>query len=358
MKGIATDRQTGRYKRGIALLLAISCTLVAATGWSAQSLVILNWHNYLDPKLVAQFESENNIQIRQIYFNSDEERTERLLETEGRGYDLILVAGIDLKSYIRRGWLRPLAISSLKNGDQIDPYWHNRYPSANGYAIPFSWGTLGIIYRADLLAEPLISWQQLFQPNEQLSGHIGMIATPRDLVGMALKSLGYSANSEYLPHLEEARALIKQQAPHVKTYDYLSLKENSEILRGNIYAAMIFNGDALKLQQSNSNIRFVLPVEGGNLWVDYLAIPVHTKKAKLATKLIDFLNIPKHAAQQASYSYYAPPHRSAITLLSESFLKDPRIFPSKSNFANSESYQHMSPTTLKHRNETVAQIQH
>ncbi|MEH6625905.1 MAG: spermidine/putrescine ABC transporter substrate-binding protein [Motiliproteus sp.] len=355
---IARDRQTSLYKLGSTLLLALICSLTAGICWSGKSLVILNWPDYLDPALVSQFESENHIQIRQIFYNSDEERTERLLETEGRGYDLMLVAGIDLKAYIKHGWLRRLPLNALKNGHHIDPYWHNRFPSAKGYAVPFSWGTLGIIYRTDLLSEPIISWQQLFQPNEQLSGHIGMISTPRDLVGMGLKSLGYSANTENPLQLEEARSLIKQQAPHVKTYNYLSIKENSEILGGNVYAAMMFNGDALKLQQFDSNLQFVLPVEGGNLWVDYLAIPVHAKEPTLATKFIDFINRPEHASQQASYSHFAPPHRAAIALLSEGFLEDERIFPHSSNFSNSEIYQHMSPETLKHRNETVAQIRH
>ncbi|MCW9054326.1 MAG: spermidine/putrescine ABC transporter substrate-binding protein, partial [Motiliproteus sp.] len=245
---------------------------------------------------------------------------------------------------------------TLTHGDQIDRQWFERFPSANGYAVPYAWGTLGVVYRKDLISEPIISWQQLFQPNKQLSGHIGMLSTPRDLVGMALKALGNSANAENKHQLREARDLIKQQAQHVSTYNYLSTRENSEIIRGNVRAAMISNGDALKLRRINPDLEFVLPVEGGNLRIDYLAIPLHAKNPSLAIQFIDFITTAEYAAQQASYSFYAPIHQAARGLLPEQFLKDSKIFPQSANLKNSEVYRHSSPMTMKYKNETLAQI--
>ena len=323
----------------------------------SQKLVILNWNNYLSPALIKRFELENSTQIHQIFFNSDEERTERLLETQGRGYDLVLVAGIDLNAYIRRGWLNKLPTQKISNMKHIDRYWHNRFAHAREYAVPFSWGTLGIIYRSDLVDEPIISWSQLYRPSEKLSGHISMIATPRDLVGMSLKALGYSANSQDPSQLAEAKILVNRQAPHVKTYTYPSLRKDSAILNGLVHAAMVFNGDALTLQRYNKSLVFALPVEGGNLWVDYLTVPKLASSPDLAYKFIDFLNDPHIAAEQAKYSNYATTNQSARTYLPESFLSDPRIYPQGTNFESSESYEHLSPSTLRYKNEILAEIQ-
>lgn len=355
-RSVDTLRRTALIRHFSATMMMLCGWLLSGFCWSAQSLVMLNWHHNLDPLLVQRFEADNAVKVRQVYFNSDEERTERLLETEGRGYDLVLVSGIDLQAYVKRGWLRPLALKQLSNGRHIDPYWHARFAAAEQYAVPFAWGTLGVVYRSDLLSEPLISWQQLYKPSKQLSGRIGMIATPRHLVGMGLKALGYSANTENPEQLSAARSLIKEQAPHVRTYSYPSLNENSEILTGNIYATMISNGDALKLRQYNDKLEFSLPMEGGNLWVNYLAIPVHARHPELALKFIDFLNDPENAARQARYSNNPATNRAAITRLPASYLNDPRIYPKGANFASSEFYEQSSPATLRHRNETVAQI--
>ncbi len=124
----AIERQAKRYIGSVIALTILLSFSYVPSAWSDQHLVILNWKNYLDPQLVSEFETKHKTQVRQIFFNSDEERTERLLETNGRGYDLILIAGIDLKSYIKRGWLRPLNIKSLSNGKYIDPYWQDRFP--------------------------------------------------------------------------------------------------------------------------------------------------------------------------------------------------------------------------------------
>ncbi|MCW8884828.1 MAG: hypothetical protein OQK12_06165, partial [Motiliproteus sp.] len=98
--------------RSRTLLILISLATANLTH-ASETLVILNWQDYFDPQLIKQFESTQQVQIRQVSFNSNEQRSERLLETEGRGYDLILVSGIDLKAYTKRGWLRRLSLKQL-----------------------------------------------------------------------------------------------------------------------------------------------------------------------------------------------------------------------------------------------------
>jgi len=64
--------------------------------------------------------------------------------------------------------------------------------AAEDYAAPVLWGTFGIGHREDLVPEPIVSWMQLLEPTDELQGKIVMIRQLRDLIGVALKALGYS----------------------------------------------------------------------------------------------------------------------------------------------------------------------
>ncbi len=338
------------------MLLSLSAiTLPAAAGDAAtpaplRSLVLLNWSEYIDPELVKKFEQQFNVKVSQVYFESDDLRDDMLLETNAAGYDLIVVNGISVESYRKRGWIAPLDETQLPNLKHVDPHWRDAFEGTRGYGVPYFWGTMGIAYRADLVEDAPTSWMDLFQPAEDLHGKIGMVENSRDLLGMALKALGHSANSSDLAAIKAAEQLLLAQKPYVGTYNYLSLSEASALVSGDIVAAMVFSGDALMVQEYHEDIQYVLPAEGGNIWVDYLAVLDSSKNKDLAWEFIDFLNEPEHAAQLAEFVYYATPNTAAEKLLPQEFLEAPVIYPSAEALANSEFYMPLPPRATKKRN--------
>ena len=283
----------GRLRNGrlwLALILAgvfFGATAATQAAPAQQELTILNWSEYLDPELIKKFERQYQVKVREVYFETDLSRDDMLLATNGGGYDLILCNDTSLQSYVKRGWLEPIDTKQIPNLKHIDPKWRGAAANAKKYAVPYFWGTLGIAYRQDKLPE-ITSWKQFFDPPEAARGKIVVIKYTRDTIGMALLALGYSINSENPEELKQAETLLLQQKPHVKSYSYVALNEKSALVNGKVLMAMMYSGDALMVQEHHPQIKYVVPIEGSNLWVDYLSVAKLSKNKALAWKFINW----------------------------------------------------------------------
>ncbi len=324
---------------------------------AAEELVFLTWSDYIDPQVIGDFERKFNATVKQIYFETDDVRNDMLAETDGRGYDLIIVSNNRVGFYRQRGWLLPLDAKILTNLKHIDPKWLKAVPEAAGYGVPYAWGTMGIAYRADLVPEPLTHWKQLFQPTEALRGKIMMAKNTGDVIGMALKALGYSANSTVPGELAAAERLLLAQQPYVKAYSYLAaLDQNSELATGTIIAAMAYNGDALAIKQHNDNVVYVVPEEGGEIWIDYLAVLRAAPRRQLAFQFINFLQEPANALRNALFTYFATPNRAAEKRLPADFRQNPVIYPGAAILGNSEWLTDLPPRAIRQRNSIFSRL--
>lgn len=342
-----------RFFAFVVLVLTLAMPGGAAWAETPSELVVLTWSDYMDPGLVEKFERHYKAKVKFVYFEDDDGRDAMMINSDGKGYDLVMLNGLSLDSYQRRGWLAPVDQVQIPNLAHIDPRWRDAFPSAYGYAVPYFWGTIGIAYRADLVSQPLKKWSEFFNPPEEYRDKMIVMATSIDVIGMALKSLGYSANSIDREELEQAEQQLLKQKPFVKQYSYISVLEDSALVTGEVRAVMVFNGDALMLQAHNENIQYVLPEEGSSVWVDYLSVLNSSSRKLLAYDFLNFMNQPEHAAQQAEFVYYATPNQAAEKLLPKEFLEDPVVYPSQQELARSEFYSTLPPRMTKLRNKMM-----
>lgn len=351
-------KQLNIRRAGLAVLVSIALALVVSSGNAGlnEELVLLTWADYLDPEIVAEFEQEHGVNIRFAYYESDDARDEILAASDGRNFDLAMVNGLMLQSYAKRSWLAPVAENDIPNLTHIETRWRNAFPSSERYAVPYFWGTLGIAYRQDLFPEGFPSWKDFFQPAEKLRGKIAMLKSSRDITGMALKSLGHSANTNDRDEIREAARLLQAQRPFVRSYEYVSLTEESALVTGDVWATLAYSGDALMVSEHHQDIAYVVPEEGGNLWVDYLTILQSSPRKALAAQFIDFLNRPEIAARNAEFVYYATPNIAARQYVSDDYAEDPVIHPSADVIARSEVYRELEPRARKTVNSLVSQL--
>jgi len=129
---------------------------------------------------------------------------------------------------------------------------------------------------------------------------------------------------------------LMKHKPYVARFGYITLDNTSSLVTGEIVAATVYGGDALSIAEHNKNITYVIPEEGGIIWVDYFALSSSSENKYLAMKFLNFINQPKWAAINAEEMYLATANKSAKKYLSKEHLNDPVIYPSESLLQNSE----------------------
>jgi len=346
-----------RWEAPLQGLALVSLLLVwGSSALAKEKLVFLTWSEYLDPELVQAFEQEFDAEIDFVYFETDDHRTDMLVETDAQGYDLILSSDEDLRGYLKRGWIAALDQTAVPNMKHVEMPFEDRFSHATGYGVPYSWGTVGIVYRSDLVKEPITRWMQFYRPDPELKGKIIAVDAMSDMIGMGLKALGYSVNETERKALAEVEELLVAQKPFIKDYSYVALSEESTLVTGETAMAMIYSGDALMIQEHSEDIAYVIPEEGTSLWVDYMVVSRSAPNPRLAWAFINFLNEPGNAAQHAEYLYAPTCNKAAEKLLPAELLEDPQIYPHPATLAKSEAYKRLPPRVAKRRNEIFSRV--
>ena len=128
-------------------------------------------------------------------------------------------------------------------------------------AVPNDYGFGVIGYRKDIVTEPLTSWADFWKlAATKYSGKVTVEDLDRATLGIALKYLGYSANSTSARELDKASKALIQLKPHLLAAQ--SVNVSTGLAKGEIVMAHCYNYDAAVAQQSSKNIGWVVPSEG------------------------------------------------------------------------------------------------
>jgi len=313
------------------------------------------WVEYMDPEVVKDFSRRNNVEVKFSYFNSDSERDQRLTESNGRGYDLVMLNGPVIETYRKLGWLEPLDEARMPQLRNASARWRDAYPAARRYAIPYMLGTIGVAYRSDLVPGGVDSWLALFQPAKALCGRIYMGGDSRELINIALKASGARANSTDPAEYRRAEALLLKQKPCVASYEYPTA-DKSILSDGRAVAAMAFSSDMATLQEIDPRVRYVIPREGGGLWADYIGVLATSSNKRLATAFLNYLHTPAVHARLTEYTGAMPTNPAAEKLLPPEVRANRTIFPDPQVLARSEEDKGSPPEINRLRNAIFSKV--
>ena len=320
--------------------LFASILLILSVNSHAETLRLLNWEDFLHPRVIEAWQQETGIEIEEIYFDSDEDRDEILNNASPGTIDVAVVDEAVSKMFGEKGKIDTLDEAKIPNLKHVDPFWKQ---ACGQYTVPYMWGTLGIGYRSDKVEQAPDTWKALLQPDDSLKGHIGMMDDYRDMLAPALFTLGYSLNTDAESELKAAFEYLKQQAPSVLTYEYaVTLVNNEAKDLEQLHMALIYGGDHNVINETLGQPglwQYAVPREGTILWVDCLAAIEGSPRQALALQFIDFLNRPDIAAMNAEFLGFGTPNTSAIQHMSAAFQSDQSVFPSQDILGRSQSYQ-------------------
>ena len=350
----ARRRHVENVRKG--LLVTASFLVVAAVSFTtyrhfaspaSNELYVYNWGEYIDESVIQDFEAETGIHVVYDLFETNEEMYP-VIEAGGVAYDVVCPSDYMIQKMVENDLLAEIDFDNIPNIDQIDPEYMERskaFDPENKYSVPYTWGTVGILYNdkrlEELGVEPPDSWMDLWDP--RLSGEILMQDSVRDAFMCALKPLGYSLNSTDPGELEEAKELLIQQKPLVQAYVIDQVRD--KMLGEEAAVGVIYSGEMLYLQElaegKDFHLEYVIPQEGTNLWIDSWVIPKNARNKENAEKWIDFLCRPDIAKRNFEYITYATPNRGAFELLGPELQQNKAVFPDWDSLQNAEVYQYL-----------------
>ena len=285
-----------------ALMIATAC---------AETISVYNWGDYIDVETLKQFTEETGIEVIYEVYETNEDMYAKIANG-GSSYDVIFPSDYMVERMIGEKLLQPIHWENVPNAANIDErFLRMSYDPESAYSIPYTWGTMGILYNTQMVEETPVSWQTLMDPNYEMD--MLMLNSPRDTLGIALVMTGHSLNSTDPADLEDAKQLLIQQKPMVLAYVVDEVKD--KMIAGEAAVALVWSGDATFCMDESDELDYVVPEEGSNIFFDAICIPANAKNVSGAEKFIDFLCRADIAAKNYEYVGYAIPNQAAIELL-------------------------------------------
>ena len=339
------------FKRVVAI--AAAAVLVFGCCWmflqpheEKVTLNVYNWGQYISEgqdgtlDVIAAFEEEYPWIDVQYSTYSDNETMYTKLSTGGITVDVIIPSDYMVARLIEEDMLLELDYSNIPNYEYVDDAFKNTsYDPENKYSVPYTWGTVGIIYNTKYVDEADVTgWELLW--NAKYDDKILMFGNSRDAFGIAQYLLGYDVNTTDPQELQACADKLEEQRPLVQGYimdEIFAAMENEEAWIATYYA-----GDCLTMIENNPDLAFYFPEEQGfNMFIDAMCIPTCCQEKEAAELFINFLCDPEISGQNMNALGYSTPISAAKEYMDEEMVESELAYPSEEILSNATSYAYL-----------------
>ena len=354
---IRAEKDTARRKREtrlpkwaravIACVVAVAILVPVGFGiyqsQQKQVLYVSNWgQNIADGSdetldIIAEFERRYpHIDVKYSTYDSNESLYSKL-SAGGTPVDVIIPSDYMIARLASEGQLMELNFDNIPNFSKVDDRFKNPdYDPEGKYSVPYTWGTVGILYNEKYVDEADVTgWELLW--NEKYAGKILMFDNSRDAFGVAQYLLGYDVNTTDEEELTACAELLSQQRPLVRQYvmDQIYATMEGE----NAWIGAYYAGDCMMMMDNNPDLAFYLPEDQGfNLFIDAMCIPSCAQEKEAAELFINFMCDPEISGANMDYICYGSPIAGAKDYMDPYLAESDVIYPDESVLANGSSY--------------------
>ena len=339
----------------LAVLLAVSC-LAGLSGCGSSkktTLYVYNWGQYISEgddgslDVIAAFEEAYpNIRVQYSTYDSNEIMYSKL-SNGGITVDVIIPSDYMIGRMVQEGMLEELNFSNIPNYQYIDDSFKNTsYDPENKYSVPYTWGTVGIIYNTKYVDEADVTgWELLW--NEKYAGKILMFDNSRDAFGIAEYLLGYDVNTTDETELQACAAKLAEQKPVVQQYvmdQIFDAMENEEA-----WIAPYYAGDYLTMVEENPDLAFYRPTaQGYNMFIDAMCIPTCCQEKEAAEAFINFLCSPEISSANMEFLGYSVPSTAAKELMDPEVAGSEVAYPDADTLTTGTSFNFLPEETSRY----------
>ena len=339
----------------LSVLLAVSC-LAGLSGCGSSkktTLYVYNWGQYISEgddgslDVIAAFEEAYpNIRVQYSTYDSNEIMYSKL-SNGGITVDVIIPSDYMIGRMVQEGMLEELNFSNIPNYQYIDDSFKNTsYDPENKYSVPYTWGTVGIIYNTKYVDEADVTgWELLW--NEKYAGKILMFDNSRDAFGIAEYLLGYDVNTTDEAELQACSAKLAEQKPVVQQYvmdQIFDAMENEEA-----WIAPYYAGDYLTMVEENPDLAFYRPTaQGYNMFIDAMCIPTCCQEKEAAEAFINFLCSPEISSANMEFLGYSVPSTAAKELMDPEVANSDVAYPDADTLTTGTSFNFLPEETSRY----------
>lgn len=311
----------------VTVLLMLASCAGAGSDTGAVTLYVYNWGEYISDG------SEDSLNVNKAFeeYCSNSEKIQALtggkkvkvnystyasnedlyakLESRTVSYDVVVPSDYMIARLIKEELIQKIDVSKIENYGNIDDKFKNLYFDENNeYCVPYTYGTVGIIYNSKQVDEADVeaqSWALMW--NEKYEGNILQFNNPRDAFSTAQFYQGTDVNSADEKTWRDAAELLKKQKSIVQ--GYVMDEVFNKMKSGSALIAPYYAGDFLTMYEDNEDLAFYYPKEGTNVFVDAMCVPANAKSPELAAEYINFMLSEEIAIANAEAICYASPNK-------------------------------------------------
>ena len=322
-------------KKGLSLLVALALALLAlpALAEGTKTVNVLSWEGYVDEDTIQAFENETGIDVVWSPMDSIDDMLLKVTQSGGEGYDLILTSDYSLDILRQAGLLQELDKSLLPNYENLNPLYLNQYfDPDNQYVIPYVAGCPLIVYDPERVPFEITGYEDLW--NESLTDSVACLEQYRVLIGVTLKTLGYSMNETDPDILAKAREKLMPLYKNIRTFG--DMEAYAAMQSGEASVGFLFTPFASLLMQEFPQYKLVYPKEGLGFGIDGFVLTAASQNVESAHAFLNYLMDAKVAAHDAEYQAYMCFNKAAEAELSADYWANPAYNPPEEMLKNAE----------------------
>jgi spermidine/putrescine transport system permease protein len=314
-----------------------------STSDAEKALHIFCWSEYIPQQIVDAFSADTGIKVSMETYSSNEEMLAKLF-AGGGNYDIIQPSEYVIEGLIKESLLTPIDHASIPNMKNLAPEFTNMsFDPGNKYSVPYMAGSVGIIVNTEVVQDDIKSYNDVFQ--EKFAKNIVVLDDAREIVSWGLESLGIPVNEVSDENLAKVKPLLEKWLPLVKVFDSDSPK--TALLNGDVALGVVWAGEGAILLNEDEKFKWIVPAEGGHLFVDSLAIPKTAKHVKNAELFINYVLRPDVSAKISEAFPYLNPNLAARELLTPAQRNNPASFPTADQLANMQTFKDIGEQATK-----------
>ena len=301
----------------------------------AKELVFYSWADYMPQTVIDAFAKEFGVKVIYELYDSNEAAVASI--RAGKRFDVTTIENNYLSTLAKEGLIAKIDFRNISNFKNISPNFRELiFDPNNEYSVPYNWGTLGLLVRGDMVPDSAVRWADLWDP--RYAGKILARPLANDLIGIALKSHGYSRNSLDPAQLQAAQERLLALKPSLSFVEVEAEKATAKLISGEAAMMIGWTGDGVYASDKDPAIRYILPEEGALLWGDSLVISAASSNRYTAEVFLNFLLRPEIGAQIVNDYFYATANEAALAFVRPEIRDNPVVFPDKRDFAKGEWY--------------------